>query len=134
MICVVDPSVAVEIVLDKAQATYYSEILSDAEWVIAPDLFISEVTNVFWKYNRFENLPLEICEESLSASLKLIDDFIHAKNLYQEALSFACATSHPVYDIMYLVLTRRHSGYLLTLDKQMIQLATNNSIRVMQKK
>jgi len=128
-----DTSAAIEIALDRPKSAALSDMLSQAKWVISPDLFISEATNVFWKYHQHENLPLEICETTLDMTLGLIDDFIDSYSLYKEAFALACLARHSVYDCMYLVLTRRHNGILFTTDKRLIQLAEKYSIRAMQK-
>lgn len=129
MTYILDSSAAIEISLNRRYSSFFSDLLSSAIWVIAPDLFISEVANVFWKYHQFENLSLEICENTLNGSLNLVDDFIDTMTLYNEAFSLACMVKHPVYDMMYLVLTRRYNGTLLTLDRRLIQIANKCSIR-----
>ena len=129
MTIILDSSAAVEISLNRKQASFFSDILLKADWVIVPDLFVSEVSNVFWKYNQFENLPLEICESTLDSTISLIDDFIDSKSLYKEAFSFACLTQHSVYDMMYLVVTRRENGILLSVDQKLIRLANKYSIK-----
>lgn len=50
MIIVLDTSAAVEIVLQRQRAIFLGKNVVQADWIIAPTLFISEVTNVFWKY------------------------------------------------------------------------------------
>ncbi|CAK8712925.1 hypothetical protein GMJAKD_02190 [Candidatus Electrothrix aarhusensis] len=47
MIAVLDASAAVEVVLQRPMAGHLNRYLSEADWVVAPTLFISEVTNVF---------------------------------------------------------------------------------------
>lgn len=106
------------------------EMLAEADWVIAPDIFISESTNVFWKYYQFDELPMEICETTLERTIGLIDSFIDAKLLYKEAFSLACLLNHPVYDMLFLVLARRHNGCLLTMDKHLRKSALKHSIKV----
>ncbi len=60
MIVVLDASAAIKIVFQQSSIKTLSEYLKKTDWVIAPDIFISEITNVFWKYHQFENLPLDI--------------------------------------------------------------------------
>ena len=50
MIIVLDTSAAVEIVLQREHAIYLGRKVAEADWIIAPSLFIPEITNVFWKY------------------------------------------------------------------------------------
>ena len=48
MIIVLDTSAAVEIVLKRERAISLGKNVVQADWIIAPTLFISEITNVFW--------------------------------------------------------------------------------------
>ena len=72
---------------------------------------------------------MEQCENGIEFSLNLIDEYSDDKLLYKEAFSLSCVESKPVYDMFYLVLARRNNGYLMTLDKTLIDIARNNSIR-----
>lgn len=53
MTVILDASGAVEIALGNKNATLYLSHLKKADIIIAPDIFVSEVTNVFWKYRKF---------------------------------------------------------------------------------
>ena len=129
MMVVIDPSAAIEISLYRTYAEDFIHFLEGTLWVGAPDLFISESTNVFWKYHQFEDLPIEICEKSLERTIQIVDEFYPANDLYREALSLSFQTGHPAYDSMYLVLARRNNAALLTRDKKLHQLATKLSIK-----
>ena len=118
MMVVIDPSAAIEISLYRTYAENFIHFLEDTLWVGAPDLFISESANVFWKYHQFENLPIELCEKSLERTIQIVDEFYPTNALYLEALSVSFQIEHPVYDSMYLVLARRHNATLLTRDKK----------------
>jgi len=56
MIAILDVSAAIEIVLQRPLAEKFAAHVADADWVIAPSLFISEATNVFWKYQKLADL------------------------------------------------------------------------------
>lgn len=129
MITVLDTSAAVETVLNRSKAYEIMEILKKADWVISVDLFISEVSNVFWKYHCFQNLPLEICKQGMKRAIEIVDNFEPAGNLYQEAFSLACQVNHPVYDVLYLTCTRRKDAVLITLDKKLQKIARKLSIQ-----
>ena len=128
MIAVIDTSAAIEISLYRNYAEDFIHFLEDSSWVAAPDIFISEAANVFWKYFQFENLPTAVCEKSLERTIQIVDEFFPTYNLYIEALSLSFQTKHPVYDSMYLVLARRNNATLLTRDKKLHQVATGLSI------
>ena len=130
MIVVLDASAAIKIVYQHASTKKFSEVIINADWVIAPDIFISEVTNVFWKYYQFEDLPLDITENLLNKAIRLIDDVIETGDLYQEAFSFSCQTNHSVYDSMYLICARRYNAILASADNKLNKLAQKHAIRI----
>jgi predicted nucleic acid-binding protein len=59
MTIVLDVSAAIQIVLKKEKREQFEEIYRKASWVIAPALYISEITNVFWKYYRNKYSPMK---------------------------------------------------------------------------
>jgi hypothetical protein len=50
MIAILDVSAAIEIILKKSKKELFDSHYRNAKWVIAPDLFVSEISNVLWKY------------------------------------------------------------------------------------
>ena len=130
MIAVLDASAAIEIVLQRKKAKQFVRSVSEADWVIAPNLFIAEVTNVFWKYQKFANLPFAVCEKGIEQAISLPDDYITEHDLYREAFKLACSLNHSVYDMLYLVVARRNSATLLTLDSKLLQTAEKCSIDI----
>lgn len=129
MIIVLDASAAVGISLNRSDAMPLLEHVEKAEWVIAPDLYISEVTNVIWKYHQFEDLPLDVCESVLHTAISLTDEFISAEELYTEAFALACQAGHPVYDALYLVCARRYNAMLISSDQRLMKLAKKHAIK-----
>ena len=123
MIIVLDASAAAEIVLNRASSDTLSNVLKQADWVIAPQLFIAEVTNVFWKYLAFGGISQTHCSELLEQSIALPDDYIEHDELYREAFSLSCQLKHSSYDALYLVVARRNNAKLLSMDKKLIRLA-----------
>ena len=130
MIVVLDASAAIEIVMGRKSGSKLSKYILEADWVIAPTLFISEVTNTVWKYQKLADFPYRLCEKALDQALALPDDFVNELDLYREAFKLSCTLNHPVYDMFYLVIARRNNGKLLTLDKQLINAATKYSIEI----
>ena len=130
MIVVLDASAAIEIVLHRNSAENLAKYIIEADWVIAPTLFISEVTNTIWKYQKFADFPYSSCEKALEQALALPDDFINELELYREAFKLSCTLDHSVYDMLYLLAARRNNGILLTLDKQLIKIAIKCSVEI----
>lgn len=123
MIVVLDASAALEISLDRMQAAYLRDTVAKADVVVAPDLYVAEVTNVFWKYHQFQALPAADCERGVEFCLHLIDQFVDSRSLWREALHLGMHYQIAIYDVLYLITARRNGGVLLSLDKQLIALA-----------
>ena len=130
MIVVLDASAAIEIVMQRNSAQELSKYIMRADWVIAPNLFIAEVTNTIWKYQKIAELPYSRCEKYLEHALDLPDNFVNELDLYREAFKTSCTVNHPVYDILYLITARRNNGTLLTMDKKLKNMALKFSIDI----
>jgi len=128
MICVLDASAAIEIVLQREAAKELATVVRESEWVIAPTLYISEIANVFWKYQKFADYSFNHCMNNIEQSIALPDDYINEIELYREAFNMGCLLDHPVYDMMYLVLARRNNAVLLTMDKKLQAVAQKSNI------
>ena len=116
MIVVLDASGAAEIALNRPKAPRFREVLSDADLVLAPDIFVTEITNVFWKYVRFSGLSASEATQAVDFSIGLVDSFAEARLLWREALAEAVRLSHPVYDLCYAITARRNGAFLMTCD------------------
>ena len=127
---VIDASAAVGLVLAMPGTENFSATLEQAALVIAPDLFVAEVCNAFWKYRKAELLPMERCEQALEHALSLPDRIELSNTLHLEAFSLSCRHLHPVYDALYLVLARRNNAVIVTLDRRLAALAGRLEIGV----
>ena len=58
MIVVLDSSGAIEFILNRPHKKSIESLLLKSDRVIAPDIYISETSSVFWKYNQFESLNI----------------------------------------------------------------------------
>ena len=130
MITVLDASAAIEIVLQRKYSEKLTESLLNSDLVLAPRLFVCEVTNVFWKYHSFANLSFQDCENRLEQAISLPDNFINEIDIFHEAFKLSCTLNHSVYDMLYLIIARRNNGTLLTMDKKLIKIAKKLSIEV----
>ena len=97
--------------------------LKQSPLVIAPTLFHSEIANTLWKYVRFGDLDQETALTRYTEAIGLIDVFEADEQLAAEALSTAIRYKHSVYDMLYVIIARRHSCKVLTADKKLAALA-----------
>jgi predicted nucleic acid-binding protein len=93
MIVVLDVSAAIEILLKKEKKELFDTHFQNAKWVIAPDLFVSEISNTLWKYYKAKQLSHEDCIQYVEDGLAMVDDFTEAKDLWKEALARISHTS-----------------------------------------
>ena len=123
MIRVLDASAAVRIALREAEFGELADAVAEAEFVTAPDLFVSEVSNTMWKYVNAGFMEHEQAHELLDEIVGLVDEFVPAHELYHDALSLSVEAKHPVYDALYVILARRLEASLATADKRLAALA-----------
>lgn len=128
MTVVLDASAAIEVFLNKPDAERFKTIISQADLILTPDTFPSEITNVFWKYASYSDFDLKKCESGIKYCLELIDDFIDTKEICHEVFSESLKNKHSSYDIFYLIVARRNNSTILSKDKKLIQVAKSLGI------
>ena len=126
----IDVSAAVEIVMGGKRQKEIVNILNDADWIIAPSLFIYEASNALWKYHEYRDYSKEDIMKKVEYLYEMVDQFIDAKDIFEEALPLSCKISHPAYDAMYLVTSRRKNATLVTLDKKLVRAAKSIDVPV----
>jgi predicted nucleic acid-binding protein len=128
VIRVLDASAAVRIALGEPASEDLDQAVAEAEFVAAPDLYVSEVSNAMWKYVHGGFIAHEHAHELLDDIVGLVDEFVPAHELYHDALSLSVRSRHPVYDALYVVLARRLEAALATSDKKLAALATSHGL------
>lgn len=119
MTAVLDVSAAIEILLQKDKKELFTAAYEKAAWVIAPDLYIAELSNVLWKYHKSGLMTQAECIQYVEDGIELIDDFFPSRELWKEALGEGIKNTHSVYDLYYAVLARRNAAALLTNDSKL---------------
>jgi predicted nucleic acid-binding protein len=119
MICVLDASAALEVYLNRPQCMPLRAILHSAKLIVAPDLYSAEISNVFWKLQKFNQLGSDSCELGIKACLALVEDLIPVEEYAKEIYAAAVAYNMSAYDMCYAVTTRRYNANLLTVDKKL---------------
>lgn len=128
MTIVLDVSAAIQIILKKEKMEFFNNVFKNASWVIAPELYISEITNVLWKYNKAKILTHEECLSYIEDGIALIDDFFNEKDMWKEVLGESIKNCHSAYDMFYAVLARRNDSGLVSNDKELIKVAKKMKI------
>ncbi|MDR1287496.1 MAG: type II toxin-antitoxin system VapC family toxin [Treponema sp.] len=127
---VLDVCGAMEILLQKEKADAFGNIVQEAALVIAPDLYISELTNTLWKYYRAAILTKDECVQYIKDGISYVDKFINGKDMWQEAFSEGINNNHSIYDMFYMVTARRNDGVLITNDSVLAEICRNNNIQI----
>jgi predicted nucleic acid-binding protein len=130
MIKVLDVSAAIEIILQKEKCEKYTIELNCGNWIIAPDLYVSEISNVFWKYYKSKIITHDECTQYVDDGINMIDDFFDAQELWKEALSEGIKYNHSIYDMYYAIVARRNDGQLITNDKDLAEIVKKMKIEV----
>jgi predicted nucleic acid-binding protein len=128
MTVILDVSGITQILFKKEKGNKFTEVIKKAAKIIAPDLYISELTNTLWKYYKAKLLTKEMCDVKIEEGINFIDDFISSNDLWKEAFGEGIKNDHPIYDMYYAVLARRNNGKLITNDERLAKICKNSKI------
>lgn len=127
-ILVLDASAAIGAVRLSSSAGGVLRLCGEASSIMAPSLFASEVANGLWKYVANGSLQRDDAVAALGEALGLVDLLVPDRDLVEEALVAAARHRHPVYDLLYAVLARRHGAAVLTLDERLRSLLSQMGV------
>lgn len=116
---VLDTSAAANIVLGTAEGLRLATVLDQADWVIAPSLFHSEMGNTLWKSVRFGSLAQDTALALYEDAVALVDEFVADQSLIIQSIAAAVRHQHPVYDMIFVTLAQRYGCRLLTTDQRL---------------
>jgi predicted nucleic acid-binding protein len=129
MIAVLDASAAIDVILKKEAYEVFCAGIEKADVIIAPEIYISEIANVAWKYHKLAKFSHEESVSLAEDGILIIDKYIPVIGLWKEALRESISNDHSVYDLLYIVCARRNDGILLTKDKRLISLCNKLEIQ-----
>ncbi|MDR1453333.1 MAG: type II toxin-antitoxin system VapC family toxin [Candidatus Margulisbacteria bacterium] len=122
MIVVLDVSGASQVIFHKEKMERFDMVLQEASLVIAPDLYVPELTNAIWKYGNFAGYTLEECNSFIKIGLKYVNKFVDSRELWLEAFRLGLENRHSIYDMYYLALARQNEAMLVTNDKELLKI------------
>ena len=120
MITVIDTNAAIAMALGRSNSNIVADALENSKWVVAPSIYLYEISNVMWKYFRLGSITQDILKDKVIECAGLIDEYIPASALYEEAFNLACQLDYTAYDTAYLVTCLRKRAKLLSFDKHML--------------
>jgi predicted nucleic acid-binding protein len=87
--------------------------------IVVPDLFWSELANIFWKAARQARWSAVDAQKAMSAVLERNFQTIPAIDLLEEALKIALAFDRSVYDSLYVAAAFRSKSIMVTADEKL---------------
>ncbi|MDR3359538.1 MAG: type II toxin-antitoxin system VapC family toxin [Bifidobacteriaceae bacterium] len=127
---VVDASASLRAQIGGPGAGAVLNALEAAEHVATSALHSVEVCNGLWKYVRSGHLSQAEAEQMLGRIKDLIHETVPVEDNIAEAFAEAIRLDHPVYDLIYLALSRRRGAALLTVDGRLAKLAVGAGVAV----
>jgi len=80
--------------------------------------------------HKAKTLSKEQCLLYIQQGLGMVNNFVDANEIWEEAFSEAINNNHSVYDMLYMVIARRHSGTLITNDSALVAVCRKHKIQV----
>jgi predicted nucleic acid-binding protein len=119
MIAVLDVCGAMEILFRTSKMEKFNNIIVNASMRLSSDLYVPELTNVLWKYNKAGILSADECSQYIARGIKLVDRFIDSRIIWAEAFAESVKNKHSAYDLFYAIIARRYNGVLVTNDSEL---------------
>ncbi len=115
---IIDASVAGKWFFDEPLKEAADYLLQPYYRFVAPDLLVSEFINIVHKNTRIKKITHSYGCESLKRFHELTIHYIPTLDLMENAYRISCELDHPAYDCVYLAITEKYGGVMVTADKQ----------------
>ena len=119
MTYVVDASVAVKWFVRENLHEEALGLLDRSESLAAPDLIVTEATNIALKKVVRNEISREQAHVITIAISRYIPTLHPSADLAERALEIALTLNHPVYDCIYLACAETIDGILITADRKL---------------
>lgn len=126
---VVDANVAIKWIVEQPHYEHAREIVAKGTFLMAPGMFVSEVTSTLWSYTRNRTITVDQAQNGLALILGQISLFEQDASLAEEALTKGSELNYAPYDCFYLVLAVRRAVPFVTADKRFINRIANTPYR-----
>ena len=122
---VIDANVAIKWVIKQPLRERALAILAHSVVLVAPAMFVGEVTTAVWQYVRAGQISDEQAREGLLLIMNQVSIFEDDAVLAEEALSIGVELKYAPYDCFYLTSAMRRRVPLVTADRRLVnRLAT----------
>jgi predicted nucleic acid-binding protein len=117
---VVDANVAVKWIIKQPLRDRALAVLTRSDVLVAPTIFVSEITSAIWQYVRAGQIASEQAQRGLSVALAQITLLEVDAELAVSALTVALELGYAPYDCFYLVAAIRRDAPLVTADRRFV--------------
>ncbi len=117
---VVDSCVAMKWFIQEPGSDRAKGLLVAGMELIAPDLILLEIANGLWKHARANNIDATTVDRALANAPGYFQELQSSAQLVHEAAVLARALDHPIYDCLYVVVSRRTGRPLVTADRKLL--------------
>ncbi len=87
--------------------------------LLVPDLFWSEIGNIFWKAARLGRMPLKSAKDAVSSLTERDIPTAPSMPLIKAAFDIASTFNRTVYDAVYVALAVTRNRLLITADERL---------------
>jgi predicted nucleic acid-binding protein len=119
-VIVIDANVAIKWVVEQANFERAREIIERETELIAPGMFVAEITNTLWRYVRMKQISADHARAGIVSILRQVSSIERDANLAAEALALGLELNYAPYDCFYVVLAMRRSAPLVTADRRLV--------------
>jgi predicted nucleic acid-binding protein len=117
---VVDSCVAVKWFIREEDSDAAHSLLAGQSGLIAPDIALAEIANALWKAHKRRIVDQEEVQRRLKGASRFFNQLLPTNELLDDGLELACTIDHPIYDCLYVVVSRRMGAPLVTTDSRLI--------------
>jgi predicted nucleic acid-binding protein len=124
-VIIVDANVAIKWTINQPLRAQARALLSASQTLVAPAMFVAEITTAIWQYVRAGQIGTEQADQGLLLILDQVSLLEEDTELAADALNIGLELGHAPYDCFYLVSAMRRNAPLVTVDKRFINRLAN---------
>ncbi|MFN3233218.1 MAG: type II toxin-antitoxin system VapC family toxin [Alphaproteobacteria bacterium] len=124
MTLVVDASVACKWFIEEEGWHEAQQIVEVEETLVAPDLIVAEISNIFWRKVRLDQMLPSHATAGIDGLMITLTDIVPCAALVPRALEISLELDHPAYDCFYIALAERKDVKLVSADAKLQQLTS----------
>lgn len=124
MTLVIDASVACKWFIEEEGSDEAQQIVAVEETLVAPDLIVAEVSNIFWRKVRLDQMLSSHATAGINGLMITLTEIVPSATLVPRALEISLELDHPAYDCFYIALAESEDVRLITADKRLEDLTS----------